>query len=69
MRYQPLQAKTQYSVEVIEYPSMVDRFMPEHVARFLIEYDVVLSYCIIHWCLVTELEYVTLSLNAIIALI
>ena len=47
---------------------MDDRFMAKHVALILIEYDVVLSYCIIHLCLVTQWEHATIKLNAIMVL-
>ena len=56
-----------YSVEAIECPSIADWFMQKCVALIVPQSNVVLSYCIIHWCLVKEWRCATLNLNAIVA--
>ena len=60
--------KHRCSVEAIECPSRADRFMQKFVALIFVEHKVVLSYCITHWCLVTQWEYGTLNINVIAAL-
>ena len=66
MSYQLLQAKTYiYSVVAIDCPLMADWFMQKYVALILPECNVVLSYCIVHWCLVKKWCCATSNLNAI----